>query len=419
MRKIRLISVILIISTILVSCQQGKDYSEILLNADDLKIVANESVGRNIENNSREITMMESESNGEVASGITFAEEKLLTYEEEVLRYGGYAFSQLSEEEQVVYYEIYGTIKEMETGVTLSTVDEEQLAYVYYCVLSDHPQFYYVNGYSGMKYLEGERIKRIEIYPEYYMTEEEIAKYQADIDAYLARCVTQLPMYASEYEIAKSVYEFIVLNTQYNFDAPLNQTICSVATYGESVCQGYAEMVQYVLNEMGIFATIVVGIVKSGENHAWNLVMIDGEYYYMDATWGDPEYDVNVDGESESVQMVNYDYLLLNDEQIGITHTVDTSISMPNCVSTKANYYRMENLYFESYDKERLQHVIAQAYETEEKVVSFQCSSREVYDSIYVHLIDDGEIFDFIVTNQTTIAFSANEPYLVLTLWLD
>lgn len=396
----------------LVSCAQAKEYSEKIYSDSGLNIVT-------IGSESHEITMTEQENTAKEVEGFQLDAIKIADYESNVARFGGYAFSNLSEEEQIIYYEIYGMIDEMEEVVTVSTVDEELLSHIYYCVMSDHPQFYYVNGYSGMKYLENEEIIRIEVYPEYYMTEAEIEQYQRNIDEYVARCTAQTPMFGSEYERAKSVYEFVVLNTQYNLDAPLNQTICSVATYGESVCQGYAEMVQYLLNEMGIFATVVSGVVKSGENHAWNLVKIDGEYYYMDATWGDPEYDVTEEEETPINQMVNYDYLLLNEQQIGITHAINTTIPMPVCTSTKANYYRMENLYFEFYDKERLREIVGQAYETSQKVVSFQCSSVEVYNQIYTKLIDEGEIFDLLIDRKTTIAYSSNDSYLVLTIWID
>lgn len=339
--------------------------------------------------------------------------------EDEIFRYGGYAYSQLSVEDQFLYLEIYEMIKERKTGITISTVDEVKLDHIYYCVMNDHPQFYYVNGYSGMKYMKGEEITSIEIYPEYYMSEIEIMNYQVDIDRYVKEYVEQVPAFATEYEIAKQVYEYVVLTTQYNIDAPLNQTICSVATYGESVCQGYAESIQYLLNELGIFATTVTGVVKTGENHAWNLVKVDGEYYYMDATWGDPEYDVGDEEETPTMPVVNYDYLLLSEEQIGITHTLNPLVPMPECNSTKANYYRMEDLYFETYDKERLQQLIHQVYDTSQTAFSFQCSSPEVYDLVFTHLIEEGEIFDMMLEKKQTLVFSSDDSSLVLTVWLD
>ena len=58
---------------------------------------------------------------------------------------------------------------------------------------------------------------------------------------------------------------------------------------GKGVCAGYAFALQYLLMRAGIQSYYVVGY--AGENHAWNLAKIDGEWYYVDATWDDPVYN--------------------------------------------------------------------------------------------------------------------------------
>ncbi len=334
-----------------------------------------------------------------------------------IMKYGGYAYTSLSSEEQVVYCEIFQAILARVESVNVSTVDEDRLAHIYYCVLNDHPEFFYVEGFSGKKYMMDNKIVRIEVIPDYILNETDSGIYQDNIDAYVADFMAQLPSGASEYDIAKNIYEYVVLHTDYNLNAPLNQTICSVTTYGESVCQGYAETVQYLCGEVGLFATIATGTVRSGENHAWNLVRVDGAYYYMDATWGDPEYGESTEYSSENT--VNYDYLLLSEEQLTVTHIIDSLVPMPECNSTEANYYRKEGLYFTYYDKEGLQALFQGATLSGESVVAFQCSSSEVYNEIFNYLIEESEVFSMLSAEQTSIAYTGNESQRVITFWIN
>lgn len=48
-----------------------------------------------------------------------------------------------------------------------------------------------------------------------------------------------------------------------------------------------------MLKTMGIFSNYVTGNAVGRGPHAWNLFSnkMDGEYYYVDATWDDPSFD--------------------------------------------------------------------------------------------------------------------------------
>ena len=60
----------------------------------------------------------------------------------------------------------------------------------------------------------------------------------------------------------------------------------------ECVCEGYAKSYKFLLNKAGIDCVIVIGKATNSqgqtENHSWNYVELDGNWYAVDVTWDDP-----------------------------------------------------------------------------------------------------------------------------------
>ncbi|NMM63196.1 transglutaminase [Clostridium sp. P21] len=111
----------------------------------------------------------------------------------------------------------------------------------------------------------------------------------------------------------KAIHDYIVKNTAYD------ETLAKHSAYdalhdGTTVCQGYALLVYKMLNKSGIQSRIVVGKVdgSSVDNHAWNLVNLNGKWYQLDCTWDDPVPDIP--------KRVSYDYYNLTDDELAKDH---------------------------------------------------------------------------------------------------
>lgn len=112
------------------------------------------------------------------------------------------------------------------------------------------------------------------------------------------------------------IHDYIVNNTKYDqnrsdkniFEYKSNNAY-GVLIEGYGICSGYTDSMMLFLEKLNIKSYKV-----SSENHVWNKVFINNNWYNLDLTWDDP---VNSDG-SDSLEhtffLVNDDEMLKNDK---------------------------------------------------------------------------------------------------------
>lgn len=358
---------------------------------------------------------------------LTFAEveEQALAEFEEAWA-DTYAYDKLSQTEQLWYSDMNRILGNMLKKQELSQqglkegLSEKDIDKIFQCVLNDHPEYFYVEGYTYTCYTRLDKVVKVEFSGTYSMEMEEAIARREQIKETAEGITMEVPVSASDYEKIKYVYEYLIRSTEYNLEAPDNQNIYSVFVNRSSVCQGYAKATQYLLNRLGVKCTLVTGTVDTGEGHAWNLVKADGEYYYVDTTWGDASYLIEEDRQQDGQYYpeINYDYLCITTEQLLRTHTLGNLVSMPLCESTEDNYFVKEGVYFTEVDEERLAVCFQAVADRTRTDLTIKCSDSRVYDEMYRMLIADQKIFDYMECEEGSVAYARNEKQLSMTFWL-
>lgn len=317
-----------------------------------------------------------------------------------------YAFECIDTNEKEVYTEIYRMLIGFKTDVELPTLDTDLMDHAFSCVLIDHPEIFYVKGYSLKTYTRGNIIEKITMSGNYTMEPAQAKSYAMAIEAYVQKCETNIPNPDDEYEAVKGVYEYIINNTEYDLEAENNQNILSVFLDHRSVCQGYAKATQYILNDMGIFCTLVEGHGKNNESHVWNLVRINGNYYYVDTTWGDASYSlISSDDYIQStmpVPDINYDYLCITTKDLLVNHEIVEIVPVPLCTSMDDNYYVRSGYYFTYVDDSQLRAAFDKGYADNLITLTIKCANANIYHDMREYLLSEEKIFNYLKENTAS-----------------
>ncbi len=337
---------------------------------------------------------------------------------------GLYAYERLTDSGKTLYVEMLAILQNMGSDVTVSTTSDDAIELVFEYVMADHPEIFYVDGYQYTNYSMGDTITRVSFTGNYLYGQEEVKRRQTLINDEVNKCLAGAPSSEDDYYAIKYVYEYLIGNTEYDINAQDNQNICSVFLNKRSVCNGYAKAAQLLLNKLGIQCTLVTGTVNTrtstGVRHAWDLVLCNNAYYYLDVTWGDSSYQT-ASGESADASKlpeVNYDYLNVSTAEIKRNHTISDIIAMPLCNSMVDNFYVRENEYFTTDELALVKDLFNRRYSEGSNNVTIKCSTDAVYDSLFQKLVTDRQVFDYLQGDTSQISYTTFKETRTIIFWL-
>ena len=308
-------------------------------------------------------------------------------------------YSRLTATRQAAYDTIVAAISAHAESVTVSGCSFEDVEKVVLCIIYDRPDLFWFRTFS----MQGSEVRFV-----YGASAEEAAVLQRQMDEVIPRYLEGIDDSMSAYDAAIRIhakvisavdYDSIALDKQKKEGGPAVdkidylRTICGVFLNGKAVCEGYARAMQYLLQKCGIECAEAVGYIRKetgeqGEAHAWNILKIDGDYYYLDTTWDDSSNTI----QSVKSTDLGFDYFCITTDELCRTRQTDLCpTDMPSCVATRANYYVHNDFVAEQYDLNKIKFVAMTAAQHKHPAFTFKCTSKALFDEALSRLCADGQ----------------------------
>lgn len=235
-----------------------------------------------------------------------------LIFDEEFYPY----YAMLQDEMRQLYRQIYANAQNLTLSFTpVVSASVEQVKTVFEAVYNDHPELFWLEAGYSCKYLKTGSC--VEITLQYNDTANYLDEAKERFKASAANVLAGVDTIEGTYQRERYVHDVLLMLVTYDENAAMNQSAYSALVNGKSVCAGYARAFQYLMQQLNIPCYYCTGY--TGENHAWNIVDIDGTYYNVDVTWADGETAI-------------YDYFNKRDSEIAGTHVrTGLSVYLPAC----------------------------------------------------------------------------------------
>ena len=296
----------------------------------------------------------------------------------------------LSETQRQAYALLYTGMLKGEMTISMGgMVEDDEILDVFTAVKNDHPEIFWVD----CEFTHDNVMNDVwSLKPTYNSHAEDLDASRARFEAAAAPVISAAED-MTDVEKERYVHDWLTEHVVYDLTAVDAQNAYSALVDGRAVCAGYAMTFQYLMQELNVPCWSCEGLGldedAGSEDHVWNIVVLEGEPYNVDVTWGDYE--------DEDLSFTYYGYYNVADDGFSEEHIREgLSALLPPCTATDLSY---EGLYDMT--------VQQAAYETvmEELAISgdnFISTKEEFIDRVRGDMTSRGEgeiTLDFLVSD--------------------
>ncbi|MFW5629235.1 MAG: leucine-rich repeat protein [Acetivibrio ethanolgignens] len=177
-----------------------------------------------------------------------------------------------------------------------------------------------------------------------YETLVEKERKQADIRA---EEIVKDMMHLKDVDKVLAAHDYLVSHVVYDMDYLLGGAEGALLN-GRAVCAGYAQAFLKLMEKLNVNCRCVAGYAGQ-EEHLWNKVELEGEWYFLDVTWDDRDF-------------IDYTYCLIDPETLGRDHK-GWYTPIDEAYGTKYRYYPYEKQGMLARNKEELAAILSQQFD--------------------------------------------------------
>lgn len=245
-----------------------------------------------------------------------------------------YYRTRLSSSQKPIYETILVGLQSHSARIKVPAKPMNEISQIFTCVLLDNPLIFHTAN-PAFNYISAHG-RKSEVQPNYKFTKQITKRYLDEIGSYMRGFDTFKSK--SDIEKVQGVHDYCLDYFMYdNGFGEHAHTILGLVLNQSAVCEGISKFVKLALDYLSVKSLIVTGKAKnpnSGkqENHAWNIVKVDGKTYHLDVT-----FDMTL-----TKKLRRYDYFNLSDEEIKKDHIIAGDV--PLCKFQDANYFTANSL---------------------------------------------------------------------------
>lgn len=321
-------------------------------------------------------------------------------------------FAKLNTDQKKAYNNIletfYGEKASFPDKIEIPVMNGDSLTTLFEALVYDNPELFFLDKSCSLL-TEGDLCY---FKPDYIMTRSDYNALLEKLNQKVKSILAPIPENSSDFEKELYVHDYIAKSCDYDAENQYSGSIFGCLLNNVAACEGYSKATKYLLEAVGIENYTVIGMARNSlgeeESHMWNVVNINGDYYYLDVTWDDPKGN-----ESD----VSHTYMNLNSSEIKIDH-YDFAEDF-ECSQTEENYFVKSGSMFFSYnnsDYNEIKSLLGSNAQKGINRIEMRFSNKSAYDKAIYQLTKKGKAYNLVTEVNKKYSVNLNTNHASYTV---